>query len=190
MNHHSTLTILKNLAGGKMSNIPADYAPKVDNHDFFSAPTQAAEAKIDVGALFVGAGMAGLSGAIRLAQLLETDPTVKAKLGEVPIAVVEKGKYPGAHLLSGAVVNPSGFKKLFPDTPISEFPFRKPVTKEAVYFLTKNKSLRAPVIPPTMHNEGNYVASISEVGKWLGQKAEGLGVMILNETPATKLVFD
>jgi len=173
-----------------MSNVPAEYAPNLDSNEFFTAPTQSPEAKIDVGVLFVGAGMAGLSGAIRLAQLLETDPEVKAKLGEVPIAVVEKGKYPGAHLLSGAVVNPSGFKKLFPETPMEEFPFRKPVTKEAVYFLTKNKSFRFPVIPPTMHNHGNYVASISEMGKWMAQKAEAMGVMILNETPASKLVVE
>src|SRR4030095_2661170 len=190
MNHHSTLTILKNLAGGKMSNIPADYAPKVDNHDFFPARPQAADAKIDVGVLFFGAGMAGLSGAIRLAQLLETDPEVKAKLGEVPIAVVEKGKYPGAHLLSGAVINPSGFKKLFPETPMGEFPFRGPVKKEAVYFLTPKTSVKFPLIPPTMHNHGNYVASISEMGKWLGQKAEGLGARLLRETTATKLIIE
>jgi electron-transferring-flavoprotein dehydrogenase len=172
-----------------MSHRPADYLPKVDPKEFVTTPTESPDAKIDVGVLFVGAGMAGLAGAIRLAQLLEGAPEIKDKLGEVPIAVAEKGKYPGAHLLSGAVINPSGFKKLFPETPESEFPFRKQVTKEAVYFLTPKKAFKAPVIPPTMHNHGNYVASISEMGKWLAQKAEALGIMILNETPASKLVM-
>src|SRR5262245_10616120 len=163
MNDDSIL--IHHVNGGRMSNRPADYLPKVDLNEFVTAPTNSPEAKIDVGVLFVGAGMAGLSGAIRLAQLLEGAPDIKEKLGEVPIAVVEKGKYVGAHLLSGAVINPSGFKKLFPETPESEFPFRKQVTKEAVYFLTPKKAIKAPLIPPTMHNHGNYVASISEMGK-------------------------
>jgi electron-transferring-flavoprotein dehydrogenase len=173
-----------------MSNVPADFSPKIDPNEFIATPKAAPEERINVGVLFIGAGMAGLSGAIRLSQLLEGAPEVKEKLGEVPIAIVEKGKYPGAHLLSGAVVNPAGFKKLFPNLPMSELPFRCPVTKESVYMLTPSKAFRLPVIPPTMHNEGNYVASISEMGRWLGQKAEAMGVTILNETVASKLLME
>jgi len=172
-----------------MSNTPADYQPKFELNDYIAKPDAAPEERINVGVLFVGGGMAGLSGAIRLAQLLETTPEIKEKLGEVPIAVVEKGKYPGAHLLSGACVNPSGFKKLFPDLSLNEFPFRCPVPKESVYFLTPKKSFPMP-IPPTMKNHGNFVASISEIGQWLGAKAEGLGITLLNETVGAKLLME
>jgi electron-transferring-flavoprotein dehydrogenase len=159
--------------------------------DFIAEPAAGPDERIDVGVLFVGAGPAGLAGAIRLAQLLEREPDLKASLGDVPIAVVEKGKYPGAHAVSGAVVNPVAFYKLFPDRKDDALPFRAPVTGEAVYLLTETGSFRAPVVPPTMKNHGNYVASLSEIARWLGGQAEAAGVMLLNETPAMKaLVAD
>lgn len=92
-----------------MSKIPADYTPPVQPNEFVGPPEAPAENQLPVGVLFVG-GAASLAGAIRLAQLLETAPDIKSKLGEFPIAVIEKGKYIGAHLLSGAVINPIVFK--------------------------------------------------------------------------------
>ena len=171
-----------------MSEVPARYRPKIDPAEFIVEPESGPDERIDVGVLFVGGGPAGLAGAIRLAQLLETDPDVKATLGETPIAVVEKGKYPGAHLLSGAIVNPVAFRALFPGKPDSEFPFRGTVPGEAVYFLTSNGSYRIPT-PPTMRNHGYFSASISEIGRWLGEQAEAAGVMMLNETTASKLLM-
>ena len=98
-----------------MSVRPGDYRPRIDHTAFLHVPEAGPDDRIEVGVLFVGAGPAGLAGAIRLAQLLEGAPEVKERLGAVPVAVVEKGKYPGAHLVSGAVVNPVAFRKLFPD---------------------------------------------------------------------------
>ncbi|MGA2382945.1 MAG: electron-transfer flavoprotein:ubiquinone oxidoreductase [Gemmatimonadales bacterium] len=170
---------------------PGDYRPRIDHTEFLHVPEAGPDDRIEVGVLFVGAGPAGLAGAIRLAQLVEGAPEVKERLGDVPIAVVEKGKYPGAHLVSGAVVNPVAFRKLFPGLADSELPFRCAVPGEALYLLTKTGAIRAPLLPPTMRNHGNFVASISEIGRWLAEKAEGLGVTILNETSAVKaLVLD
>jgi electron-transferring-flavoprotein dehydrogenase len=171
--------------------IPSDYRPRIDDTEFLHVPVAGPDERIEVGVLFVGAGPAGLAGAIRLAQLLETAPEVKERLGDVPVAVVEKGKYPGAHLVSGAVVNPIAFRKLFPDLPDAALPFRCPVRGEALYLLREHGALASPVMPPTMRNHGNFVASISEMGRWLGERAEELGVTILNETAAVKaLVLD
>ncbi len=171
--------------------IPNDYRPSIDHTEFLHVPEAPADQRLDVGVLFVGAGPAGLAGAIRLAQLLEAAPDVKERLGDVPVAVVEKGKYPGAHLVSGAVVNPVAFRRLFPDVPDTELPFRCPVPGEALYFLTERGSVPSPFLPPTMKNHGHHVASLSEVARWLAGRAESLGVTILSETAAVKaLVLD
>src|SRR5215210_3158169 len=93
---------------------PTDFPPPFDAEEFVAEPSDPPEERIDVGALVVGAGPAGLAAAIRLAQLLEERPALRERLGDVPIAVVEKGKTPGAHLLSGAIVNPRALRQLFP----------------------------------------------------------------------------
>lgn len=173
-----------------MSNIPADYAPPLVPNEFITAPAGPADTQLNVGVLFVGGGPASLAGAIRLAQLLETAPDVKAKLGEFPIALIEKGKYIGAHLLSGAVIKPQVFQQLFPNMALSDFPFYGEVPGEDVYFLTEDNAVPLPVIPPTMRNHGNVIASLAKVGTWLGQQAEALGVMILPETVGSKLLVD
>lgn len=171
-----------------MSITPAQFPPPVAPDEFVATDLRPAEQQIPVGVLFVGAGPASLAGAIRLAQLLETAPDVKAALGDVPIAVIEKGKYPGAHLLSGAVINPSAFRKLFPDLTPDQWPFAQAVPGESVYFLTPSKALPMPV-PPTMRNHGNFVASLAQVGKWLAAQAEARGVMLLNETAGAKILM-
>lgn len=172
-----------------MSKNPAQFKPPEGKDEFITGITDKPEDRVEVGILFVGAGPASLAGAIRLAQLLSTEPGVMEKLGEIPIAIIEKGKYPGAHLLSGAVVNPISFRRLFPDRKDSDFPFFGPVDGEAVYFLTRKMALRLPT-PPTMHNKGNFVASISKIGQWLGERAEEAGVMIFNEMSGMKLLVD
>ncbi len=174
-----------------MTARPGEYTPKIDHTQYLEVPEAGPDDRIDVGVLFVGGGPAGLAGAVRFAQLLEGAPEVKERLGDTPVAVVEKGKYPGAHLVSGAVVNPIAFRRLFPDLKDADLPFRCAVPGEALYLLTERGAIRAPFMPPTMRNHGNFVASISEIGRWLAAKAEGLGVTILNETSAVKaLVLD
>jgi len=171
-----------------VSRVPSQYAPNVAPTEFIAEPQAGPDERIDVGVLFVGGGPAGLSGAIRLAQLLEAAPEVAARLGETPIAVVEKGKHPGAHLVSGAVVNPVAFRRLFPDLGDGDLPLRGPVPGEAVYYLTRTGAARIPT-PPTMRNHGFFSASVAEIAHWLGQRAEAAGVMLLNETTAAKLLM-
>jgi electron-transferring-flavoprotein dehydrogenase len=92
---------------------PSDYPPPFSPSEVIGAPTDPADERIEVGVLIVGAGPAGLACAIRLGQLLDEHPELRERLGDVPVAVLEKGKQPGSHLLSGAVVNPRGLRRLF-----------------------------------------------------------------------------
>jgi electron-transferring-flavoprotein dehydrogenase len=167
---------------------PSDYPPPFRASDYVAEPTAAEDEQIEVGLLIVGAGPAGLACAIRLGQLLEGAPAIRERLGEVPVAVLEKGKQPGSHLLSGAVVNPRALRRLFKGRKrIDEMPFTGPVRDEGVYFLTSQRALRIPT-PPTMRNDGNMIASLSQLGRWLADEAESAGAMILPETSAVKLL--
>src|SRR5204863_5802328 len=108
-----------------------------DPREFIGEPTDPPDERIEVGVLIVGAGPAGLACAIRLGQLLEESPETAERLGEVPVAVLEKGKQPGSHLLSGAVVNPRGLLRLFRGRrSLSQMPFLGEVLHESVYYLT------------------------------------------------------
>jgi electron-transferring-flavoprotein dehydrogenase len=144
---------------------------------------------IDMDVVFVGAGPAGLAGAIALAQLVKRDQESGGSLGDVNIAVLEKAGSLGEHSLSGAVVNPAAFRALFPGLKDEEFPFRQPVRGESVYYLTRDRAVAAPV-PPTMKNHGNHVASICEIVRWLGEKAEGLGVNLFPGFPVDSLLVE
>ena len=167
---------------------PADFPPPFRTAEYVAAPSDPPEERIDVGVLIVGAGPAGLACGIRLGQLLEDAPEVRERLGEVPVAILEKGKQAGSHLLSGAVVNPRSLRRLFKGRKrVDEMPFYGPVEHESVYFLTNKSALRIPA-PPTMKNEGNYVASLSRLGRWLAEQAEEAGAMLLTETAAEKLL--
>ena len=173
-----------------MSVRPSDYAAPWSATEAIQPPTDPVDERIEVGFLIVGAGPAGLAAAIRLGQLIEEHPETAERLGEVPVAVLEKGKAPGSHLLSGAVVNPRGLQRLFKGRKrIDEMPFYGEVHGESVLFMTRRHALRIPT-PPTMANHRNYVASLSQLGRWLGEEAEELGVTILPETSAEKLLVD
>ena len=173
-----------------MSVRPSEFPPPWSTSDAIASPTDPVDERIEVGILIVGAGPAGLAAAIRLGQLMEEDPATAERLGEVPVAVLEKGKAPGAHLLSGAVVNPRGLQRLFKGRKrIDEMPFYGEVHGESVLFLTKRHAVRIPT-PPTMVNHRNYVASVSRLGRWLAEEAEELGVTILPETSAEHLLVD
>ncbi|HEX6680635.1 MAG TPA: NAD(P)/FAD-dependent oxidoreductase, partial [Gaiellaceae bacterium] len=169
---------------------PSDFPPPFTPLEAIAPPTDPEDERIEVGVCVVGAGPAGLACAIRLGQLLESAPAVAERLGEVPVAVIEKGKQPGSHLLSGAVVNPRALQRLFKGRKrLEEMPFYGEVEQESVYFLTRNRAMRIPT-PPTMRNHGNRVASLAQLGRWLADQTEEAGAMILPETAATKLLVD
>jgi electron-transferring-flavoprotein dehydrogenase len=169
---------------------PSEFPPPFSVDEAIAPPADPEDERIEVGVAIVGAGPAGLACAIRLGQLLEEAPAVAERLGEVPVAVIEKGKQPGSHLLSGAVVNPRALQRLFAGRKrLDEMPFYGPVEQESVYFLTSKRAVRIPT-PPTMKNHGNRVASLAQLGRWLAEQAEEAGAIILPETAAAKLLVD
>jgi electron-transferring-flavoprotein dehydrogenase len=139
--------------------------------------------------VIVGAGPAGLACAIELARLSKDEQETGGGAAALSIAVLEKAGSLGEHNLSGAVVNPRAFRELFPDLSMEEFPFRQPVAAESVYLLTERRAQRIPT-PPTMHNKTYYTASICEIVRWLGERAEGLGVNLFTGFPVDALLVD
>ncbi|MCY3705007.1 MAG: electron-transfer flavoprotein:ubiquinone oxidoreductase [Gammaproteobacteria bacterium] len=139
--------------------------------------------------VFVGGGPAGLAGAIQLAKLARADGEEGGDLRELEIGVLEKAGELGEHCLSGAVVNPRAFRELFPELSDGDFPFARPVSREAVYLLTGARAIRLPT-PPTMRNHGNFVGSICEMVRWLGERAEELGVNVFPGFPVDSLLVE
>ena len=175
--------------------VPRDYPPPVDSpEEFIKRELDAEDDLIEVGVAIVGGGTAGLACANRLLQLLADDPATMERLGEVPVAVIEKAKVCGGHSLSGAVIRPAALQDLFPD--MSREDWRKEgfaygeVDKEAVYMLpTKRTKLRIPP-PPPFRNHGNEVISVSALARYQQRQAEEAGAYILTETAATQLIVE
>lgn len=140
---------------------------------------------IEMDVVIVGAGPSGLSTAIELTRLAKNDPSA----GELQIAVLEKAGALGEHNLSGAAINPRAFRELFPGMKDEEFPFIQKSPGEAVYFLTEKSAFRTPT-PPPMHTSGNYIASICEMVRWLGAKAEEAGVNLFTGFPVDSLFVE
>ena len=140
---------------------------------------------LDVDVLIVGGGPAGLSAAIRLSQL------AKAAGGEAPsIAVLEKARESGAHLLSGAVLDLSALADLLPDYRALGAPLLADVGRERVYFLTENRALRAPIIPPPLANHGNALVSLNQLGRWLAGQAEAAGINLFTGFAGQEVLLD
>lgn len=144
---------------------------------------------IEMDVLIVGAGPAGLSCAIELGRLVKLDQQTGSGMGDLNIAVLEKAEGLGEHSLSGAVVNPRAFRELFPQLAIQDLPFRQPVEGEAVYLLSERGSRRIPA-PPTMHNKSYYTASLCEIVRWLGERAEEAGVNLFPGFPVDALLVE
>ena len=143
---------------------------------------------IEMDVLIVGAGPAGLSCAIELAKLVKRDQE-SGIATDLNIGVLEKAESLGEHSLSGAVVNPRAFRELFPDLKVEDLPFRQPVEAESVYLLTERRAHRIPT-PPTMHNQSYHTASLCEIVRWLGERAEALGVNLFAGFPADALLVE
>jgi electron-transferring-flavoprotein dehydrogenase len=180
-------------ANGKV--VPAAFPPPVDSPgEFIKRGLDAEDELIEVGVAIVGGGTAGLACANRLLQLLAEDPETMERLGEVPVAVVEKAKTCGGHNLSGAVMRPAALEELFPEMTREEW--RKEgfaygeVTKEAVYMTPTSKiKLRIPP-PPPFRNHGNEVISVSSMARFQQRQAEEAGAYVLTETSATHLIVE
>ena len=132
--------------------------------------------------VIVGAGPAGLAAAIRLKQLSS----------ETGVVVVEKGSEVGAHILSGAVIDPSGLDRLIPDWRNEDSPIKTKVSDDRFYWLSSTAAMRLPnlMMPPLMNNHGNYIVSLGNVCRWLATKAEALGVEIYPGFAASEVLFD
>src|SRR5687768_9679257 len=169
---------------------PAEFPPPFDEAELIAEPTDPEEERIEVGIAIAGAGPAGLACANRLLDRLEDEPALAEKLGEVPVAVLEKGKVAGAHELSGANMEPHVMRELFPELEPEDWPFAyQEVTKDAVYLLTKKAALPLVPMPPNFRNHGNYVISVSKLARFLSEKAEEKGAYILTETVADRLLI-
>ncbi len=149
-----------------------------------------------VDVLFVGAGIASLSGALHLANLVKKhNEKVEQggegeKLDELMIAVLEKGAYVVAHGISGAVINPVAIKELIPDFIEKGAPLESEVKKEAVLFLTRKRKIKFPITPPPLNNHGNYVVSLSRLTEWLGQMVEKSGIDIFPGFAGTEILYE
>ena len=134
----------------------------------------------------VGGGPAGLATAIHLKQLAAEQG------GELSVVVLEKGSEPGAHILSGAIMDPRALTELIPDWKEKGAPLNQPVTGDAMVFLSENGSTRVPdfFLPENFQNHGNYIVSLANVTRWLAQQAEGLGVEIFPGFPAAEVLYN
>jgi electron-transferring-flavoprotein dehydrogenase len=181
---------------GKLDTAPGAFPPPVDTQkEFVKHGLDGEDEIIEVGVAIVGGGTAGLACANRLLQLLADDPQTMERLGEVPVAVIEKAKTCGGHNLSGAVMRPGPLQQLYPDMTREDwrkegFAFGE-VHKEAVY-LTPTKSTKLPLwpVPPNFRNHGNEIISVAALARYQARIAEEAGAYILTETAATQLVVE
>ena len=165
-----------------MAIVPARHQPALPLDRLIVAEPPSPDA-VEMDVVFVGGGPAGLAGALELARLGREAGVERS------IAVLEKAESLGEHCLSGAVVNPRAFRELLPGVADEELPLRAPVQREEVHLLTRRRALRIPT-PPTMRNHGNRIASLCEIVRWLGARAEEQGVNVFTGFPAASLLVD
>ncbi len=152
---------------------------------------------LEMDVVFVGAGPANLSGAFHLARLVkEHNESVKQgkregkTLGDIEIGVIEKGAYVGAHILSGAVMDPKALRELIPDFVEQGAPLESTVKEDSFLYLTEKRAIRSPITPPPLKNLGYYIVSLNRLTAWLGEKCEEEGVNIFPEFPGANMLYD
>jgi len=151
---------------------------------------------MDVDVLFVGGGVASLSGALHLSNLIQAhnnkveETGEGKKLDEIMIALLEKGTDIGAHNISGAIMDPMALKELVPDFLEKDAPLEGKVTGEEVSLLTKKGRIKSPITPPPLNNHGNYIVSLSKITSWLGKLVEENGVDIFPGFAGTEILFE
>src|SRR5262249_62015473 len=145
---------------------------------------------LEMDVVFVGAGPANLSGALHLANLLEKAKGEGKDLGEIQIAVIEKGATIGAHTLSGAVMDPKGLAELIPDFKEKGAPLESEVKDDQFLYLTKTRAIKSPINPPPLNNHGYYIVSLNRLTAWLGEQGQAAGINIFPECPGAEVLSD
>src|ERR1019366_5266635 len=155
---------------------------------------------LEMDVLIGGAGPAGIATALHLAQLIEqhnaeidSGARQGRKLSTEEIYLLEKGREIGAHLLSGAVLDPRALRELVPgfEGPDSSTKgFMTPVAQDGVYFLTPRSQWKLPITPPFFHNHGNFIISLNRLGRWLGEQAEAAGISVFTGFAGKELLYE
>src|ERR1700741_4585241 len=147
---------------------------------------------LEMDVVFVGAGPANLAGALHLSRLIEDHNEKNSgagSLGEIQIAVIEKGSSIGAHTLSGAVMDPKGLAELIPDFVARGAPLESEVKEDHFLYLTSKRAIRSPINPPPLNNHGYYIVSLNRLTAWLGEQCEAAGVNIFPEFPGAEMLY-
>lgn len=152
--------------------------------------------QLEMDVVFVGAGPANLAAALHLKnQLRQHNEFVERhgrgkKIDDLEIGIIEKGSFVGAHILSGAVMDPIAIRELMPDFLAQGCPVDTVVTSDAFWYLTDKRALDAPVVPPPLKNKGKYIVSLSRICEWLAEKCEEVGINIFPEFPGSEILYD
>jgi len=153
--------------------------------------------QIEMDVLFVGAGPANLAAALHLKNEIKKHNEYVEKgrlpgntIDDLEIAIIEKGSFVGAHILSGAVMDPIAIRELMPDFLEQGCPVDSVVTEDAFWYLTEKSSINAPIVPPPLKNKGKYIISLSKMCEWLAEKCEEAGINIFPEFPGADLIYD